>query len=83
MFITSEQKLGTSLENVAIETDVSVSNGVGSDVIITTPADFEDAPSGAGDATTPSTELEAYYDQAPWNVFLTSRTIYSYFYQTW
>ena len=56
--------------NVAIETDVSVSNGVGSDVIITTPADFEDAPSGAGDATTPSTELEAYYDQAPWNVFL-------------
>ena len=31
--------------NVAIETDVSVSNGVGSDVVITTPADFEDAPS--------------------------------------
>ena len=54
-----------------IETDVSVSNGIGSDVTITTPADFkEDAPAGAGDATTPSTELEAYYNQAPWNVFL-------------
>ena len=53
-----------------IETDVSISNGIGSDVTITTPADFEDAPSGAGDATTPSTELEAYYDQAPWNIFL-------------
>ena len=53
-----------------IETDVSVSNGIGSDVFITTPADREDAPAGAGDATTPSTELEAYYDQAPWNVFL-------------
>ena len=53
-----------------IETDVSVSNGIGSTVVITTPADKEDAPAGAGDATTPSTELEDYYNQAPWNVFL-------------
>ena len=53
-----------------IETDVSISNGIGSDVTITTPADFEDAPSGAGSNSTPSAELEAYYDQAPWNVFL-------------
>ena len=52
-----------------IETDVSVSNGIGSDVVVTTPADFADAPSGAGSNSTPSTELEAYYDQAPWNIF--------------
>ena len=53
-----------------INTNVSISNGIGSTVVITTPADFEDAPAGAGDATTPSTELQAYYDQEPWNIFL-------------
>ena len=52
------------------QTTVSVSNGIGSDVVITTPADFADAPAGSGDATTPSTEVQAYYDQAPWNVIL-------------
>ena len=52
------------------QTTVSVSNGIGSDVVITTPADFADAPAGSGDATTPNTEVQAYYDQAPWNVFL-------------
>ena len=56
-------------QGVEIKTDVSISNGIGSDVTITTPADREDAPAGAGDATTPSTELEAYYAQAPWNIF--------------
>ena len=39
MSTTLELKLGTSIENAEIETDVSVSNGVGSDVVITTPAD--------------------------------------------
>ena len=52
------------------ETVVSISNGIGSDVVITTPADFEDAPAGSGDATTPNAEVQAYYDQAPWNIFL-------------
>ena len=52
------------------QTTVSVSNGIGSDVVITTPADFADAPAGSGDATTPNTEVQAYYDQAPWNIFL-------------
>ena len=52
------------------DTVVSISNGIGSDVVITTPADFEDAPAGSGDATTPNTEVQAYYDQAPWNIFL-------------
>ena len=52
------------------QTTVSVSNGIGSDVVITTPADFKDAPAGSGDATTPSTEVQAYYDQAPWNIIL-------------
>ena len=52
------------------QTTVSVSNGIGSDVVITTPADFADAPAGSGDATTPNTEVQAYYDQAPWNVIL-------------
>ena len=56
--------------NAEIATDVSISNSIGSDVVITTPADFADAPAGAGDATTPSTELEAYYDQNPWNIDL-------------
>ena len=51
-------------------TDVSVSNGSGSDVIITTPASFGDKPTGAGDATTPNTEVQAYYDQAPWSIDL-------------
>ena len=52
------------------ETVVSISNGIGSDVVITTPADFADAPAGSGDATTPNAEVQAYYDQAPWNIFL-------------
>ena len=52
------------------QTDVSVSNGSGSDVIFTVPASFEDKPTGAGDATTPSTEVQAYYDQAPWSIDL-------------
>ena len=52
------------------DTVVSISNGIGSDVVITTPADKEDAPTGSGDATTPNTEVQAYYDQAPWNIFL-------------
>ena len=52
------------------QTTVSVSNGIGSDVVITTPADFADAPAGSGDATTPNAEVQAYYDQAPWSVFL-------------
>ena len=51
-------------------TDVSVSNGSGSDVIITTPADKEDAPAGSGDATTPNAEVQAYYNQAPWSIDL-------------
>ena len=52
------------------QTDVSVSNGSGSDVIITTPAAFGDAPAGSGDATTPNAEVQAYYDQAPWSIDL-------------
>ena len=52
------------------DTVVSISNGIGSDVVITTPADFEDAPTGSGDATTPNATVQAYYDQAPWNIFL-------------
>ena len=52
------------------DTVVSISNGIGSDVVITTPADFADAPTGSGDATTPNAEVQAYYDQAPWNIFL-------------
>ena len=52
------------------QTTVSVSNGIGSDVVITTPADFKDAPTGSGDATTPNATVQAYYDQAPWNVIL-------------
>ena len=52
------------------QTTVSVSNGIGGDVVITTPADFADAPAGSGDATTPNAEVQAYYDQAPWSVFL-------------
>ena len=56
--------------NAEIETDVSISNGVGSDVTITTPADREDAPTGSGDATTPNAEVQAYYDQNPWNIEL-------------
>ena len=52
------------------QTTVSISNGIGSDVVITTPADFADAPAGSGDATTPNAEVQAYYDQAPWNVIL-------------
>ena len=51
-------------------TDVSVSNGSGSDVIITTPAAFGDAPTGSGDATTPNAEVQAYYDQTPWSIDL-------------
>ena len=51
-------------------TVVSISNDVGSDVVITTPADFENAPAGSGDATTPNAEVQAYYNQAPWNIFL-------------
>ena len=50
------------------ETVVSISNEVGSTVVITTPADFEDAPAGSGDATTPNAEVQAYYDQRPWNI---------------
>ena len=52
------------------DTNVSVSNGSGSDVTITTPADFSDAPAGSGDATTPNAEVQAYYDQAPWSIEL-------------
>ena len=50
------------------QTDVSVSNGSGSDVIITLPASFADKPTGSGDATTPNAEVQAYYDQAPWSI---------------
>ena len=52
------------------ETVVSISNEVGSTVVITTPADFADAPAGSGDATTPNAEVQAYYDQRPWNITL-------------
>ena len=57
-------------QGAEIKTDVSISNGIGSDVVITTPADFADAPAGSGDATTPNAEVQAYYDQNPWNIEL-------------
>ena len=66
MSITLELRFITSGETSSIR----ISNGIGSDVVITTPADFADAPAGSGDATTPNTEVQAYYDQAPWNIFL-------------
>ena len=54
------------------QTDVSVSNGIGSDVVITTPDSFEDAPTGAGSTTVPTTAngLSNYYSVAPWSIEL-------------
>ena len=54
------------------QTDVSISNGSGSDVIITTPAAFGAAPTGAGTTTTPTVEngLLEYYASSPWNIVL-------------
>ena len=52
------------------QTTVSVSNNSGSNVIISTPSSFSDKPSGAGDATAPSTEVQAYYASAPWSINL-------------
>ena len=52
------------------QTTVSVSNDSGSNVIISTPSSFSDKPSGAGDATAPSTEVQAYYASAPWSINL-------------
>ena len=52
------------------QTTVSVSNDSGSNVIISTPSSFSNKPSGAGDATAPSTEVQAYYASAPWSINL-------------
>ena len=52
------------------QTNVSVSNATGSTVVISTPTPFGTAPAGSGDASAPSTEVQAYYDQAPWNILL-------------
>ena len=56
--------------HITADTNVSIGNAVGSDVSITTPAAFGDAPTGSGTATTPNAEVQAYYDQAPWNIEL-------------
>ena len=61
------------LENEEIVTDVSVSNAIGSTVDLTLPASYGARPTGAGDATTPNAEVQAYYDQAPWNIELPLR----------
>ena len=53
-----------------IQTDVSISNAIGSTVDLVIPASYSDRPTGAGDVTTPNPTVQAYYDQNPWNIEL-------------
>ena len=55
-----------------VQTDVSISNGEGSDVIATVPASFDDRPTDAGSTTTPTVGngLLDYYASTPWNIIL-------------